>query len=65
MLEAPIIAINRYVTNNIYFHKFPTVCYQVKHTACYAIHQYTLETSTWSCRMIKVNDEVKSCRDYM
>jgi len=43
MLEAPITTIKRYVTNNIYFHEFPTVCHQVKHTACQAIHQYTLE----------------------
>jgi len=34
MLEVPIIAIRRYVTNNIYFHEFHTVRYQVKHRAC-------------------------------
>jgi hypothetical protein len=34
MLEAPIIAINGYVQDNIYFHEFATVRYPVKHTAC-------------------------------
>jgi len=46
MLEAPVITIKMDVTNNIYCHEFPTLRYQIKHTARLAIHQYTLETST-------------------